>query len=402
MGDLKSVLYKELELKNNISVEGIQFDPEIFREELEKNKHLALSHNCMDFSLDDTKDIIIPAGGRTAHGIGIGFNKNSSSPYALIKEENQLFIVKDAQKLVKLQLVEPAKYQSKKTSDGTLMKTIAMGGGGLEYGNGQITIAYSNECALIEKGKDCLFCNINATKARFAEKECIQWKNPIQISETVKAAYEEGFNHLTLTGGFIPERREVEYYIDAAEKITDILGTATFNGTACIGAPVDLSVLEKYKEAGFDSVGLNMEVWNRHFFEAICPGKSEVCGGYDHWVDAIDYAIQVFGKGNVRSNFVAGLEPKEYLLEGIQTLAEKGVVATSFFPWIPNIGSKFEGHRTPTAEWHWDVQQKIYRILRNSGITYENVYNATPGTMLLHEFYKVEDELLPVFNRKSA
>lgn len=400
MSDLKEVLYKELEIRNNVDVEGVTFDPQIFNEFFEKDKVLEATHNCMDFSLDDTTKFKIPGGGRLEHGIAIQFKKAKRSPYSLRNIDGEIYLFEDDKKLSKVTLEKPPEYLSKRTSDGKLIKTIAQSGSG-NYGDKQLVIAYSNECALIEKGLDCLFCNINATKARFAEKEGIEWKYPTQIAETVKAAYAEGFNHVTITGGFIPERREVDYYIDTAEKICEYLDADSFNGTACIGAPLDLSVIEKYKEAGFSTIGINLEVWNKDFFNAICPGKSKLCGGYEHWLEAIDYAVQVFGKGNVRSNFVPGLEPKEYLLEGIEKLAEKGVVATAALSWTPNIGSKFEGHRTPTPEWHWDVQKKIYKILRKYGRTYEQVYNATPGAIILHDFYKIDDELLPVFRKEK-
>ena len=52
----------------------------------------------------------------------------------------------------------------------------------------------------------------------------------------------------TLTGGFVPERRELEYYLDVADAIREQY--STFYGVGIIGAPVDYSVLHKYKEAG--------------------------------------------------------------------------------------------------------------------------------------------------------
>lgn len=388
----KEILYRELELKNNLTVEGVRFEPKIFEAVLNKDGTVAASHNCMDFSLDDVakEQVIIPGGFRLEHGVGVQLNKNTDSPYYIEVENDRFFVKRDGERLSEIKITKSADFLNQTTSDGVSMRTIAQAGNG-DYGDKQLIIAYSNECALKDKGLDCLFCNINATKNRFAEKENIQWKTPKQIAETVKAAYSQGYNHLTITGGYIPERRELEYYLDAAEEIKEALGQETFNGTACIGAPQDLSVLEKYKEAGFSSVGINLEVWNRHFFEAICPGKSQLAGGYDKWREAIDYAVEIFGKGNVRSNFVPGLEPKESLLEGIETLAAKGVVATGALPWIPNIGSALEGHRTPTAQWHWDVQQKIYQILKKNGRTFWEVYSATPGGVLLHDFYKVEE-----------
>ena len=231
MSNRKEVLYNEIELRSNIGVEGVRFDPKIFKSVLEKDANIAASHNCMDFSLDDTANVEIPGGFRLDHGIGVQLNKNYRSPYYLEEEDGTIYLKNDGAILSKIEVTKASPIYGKNTSDGTSMKTIVAAGDG-QYGDKQILVAYSNECALKDKGLDCLFCNINATKDRFAEKV---------------------------------------------------------------------------------------------------------------------------------------------------------------------IGSKLEGHRTPTPEWHWDVQQKIYRILRKYGRTFEQVYNATPGAILLHDFYKVEDGLL--FNK---
>lgn len=398
----KDKLYKELELKLDLGIEGINYDPLIFSETLKKHPNLLRKNLCMagdkDFSQEVSTQYISSVNLENGLNIYLGLNKRS--PYTLEAKEDGFYISRNGETLSKLYLPYEPKFYSLKATDGTPMNTVAANyGADLEHGNGAIVVAYSNECSLGDKGEDCLFCNINATKARYGESECIKWKYPRQIADTVKAAYAEGYDHLTITGGFIPERREVEYYLDTAEVIKEVLGRETFNGTACIGAPQDLSVIEKYKEAGFSTIGINMEVWNKDFFKAICPGKEKECGGYENWIKAIDYALDVFGKGNVRSNFVAGLEPKEYLLEGIEILSSKGVVATAT-QWGPNAGSKFEGHRTPTLEWHLEVALKITDIIRKNGITYEKLYNATPATFLMHDIYRIEEELLPVFNNR--
>ena len=51
---------------------------------------------------------------------------------------------------------------------------------------------------------------------------------------------------MTVSGGFIPERREVEYYIDVAEAIQEATGLEDFNGTACVGATTDFSVFCRF------------------------------------------------------------------------------------------------------------------------------------------------------------
>lgn len=389
----KDELYEELKLTLQLPIKGIHFEPDTFKEVIEKHPELQLLHLCMDPSKDSTVGYYIPASYYTESGFQVYSGLNRRGVYHIEKEQGAYYIADKNSKLLRLYFMEAPKFYSQITSDGVAMKTIASDQGNRAHGHKIITIAYSNECALRDKGFDCLFCNINATKNRYGEQDGVQWKTPLQIGETVKAAYAEGYEHVTITGGFIPERREVDYYLDVAESIRDHLGRDDFNGTACIGAPRDLSTIEKYKEAGFSSIAFNMEVWNKDFFQAICPGKAKECGGYDHWRESLTYAVEVFGKGNVRSNFVAGLEPKDYLLEGIETLSSQGIVATAT-PWGPNLGSKLEGHQSPTFDWHWEVQNRITSILRKNGITYKQLSNTSAGNFIIHEIYRIEEGLI--------
>ncbi|WP_368853468.1 radical SAM protein, partial [Treponema endosymbiont of Eucomonympha sp.] len=183
------------------------------------------------------------------------------------------------------------RFYNLKTSDGSAMRTVAV-----DYGYGALFVAYSNECSLKDKGLDCLFCNINATKSLYGEAQGISWKTPQQVGETIAAGYKDGYSHLTVSGGFIAERREVEYYLDVAEAVQEYTGLEDFNGTACIGAPLDFSVFEKYKAAGFRTIATNVEIWNGKLFDVICPGKAQHCGGRRNWLNTLDEELRVFGK----------------------------------------------------------------------------------------------------------
>lgn len=393
--ETKNELMKELEFSNLIAVEGVRYDPEIFREAFEKDENFKAMHLVFDGCTDDTSKIDVPSRLRLPHGIALFPKKNSRSPYEIRKVDDK-FIVTDlfGNELQKLYIPESPKFCGCKTSDGVEMKTLLIPAGGAKYGEGNLTVDYSNECSLGERGKDCRFCNINATKARFAEKECLKFKTPKQVGEAVAKAYEEGFDNITVTGGYIPERRELESYLDIAEQIQDHLGREDFNGTVTIGAPNDLSIIERYKEAGYSTMAMNIEIFGEEFFKAICPGKVEVCGDYNHWLKAIDYAVQVFGKGKVRSSIVSGLQPKQLLLEGVEMLAEKGVV-TVVSNWNPGIGSQFEGHRTPYPEWHWDNQLKNYQILKRYGRTKEEIYNSA-GATTSYIIDRIQDGTYPI------
>ena len=395
MSTLKDRLYKEFETKMRLTNEGISFRPEVF-------KHLDLSgtiqeqvHTLFEMDLDTHVGVDLPAYFNLPLGHTTGFRANHRSQFSLEYENGQYFIVKNGNELTKVSFLERPKYYGLKTSDGTNMHTVAV-----NYADGHAFVAYSNECYLKDKGTVCLFCNINATKDNYGESQGITWKYPNQIGETIAAAYSEGFKHLTISGGFIPERREVDYYLDVAESIKEHTGHDDFNGTACIGAPRDLTVIDKYKEVGYSTLATNLEVWDRHFFKAYCPGKEEHCGGRDHWIKAIEYAVKVFGFGKVRSFLVGGLEPKTTTLEGLEYLASKGVVALCS-PWCPNPGSALEGHRSPTWEWHVEVALKNTEILRKYGFTFDHLYNATAASNYpVHDIYRIEDELFPVFQNE--
>jgi len=384
----KKELTEELKLKNRCLVEGIRFDPKIFTQ--------------LGVGTDVTEQVnILFAGDRHSH-VGIDFPAafytpkgkfyvqvkwDLGSPVELKFEDGQ-FNIYDWGKLIfeKIEFFPRPLYYDKKTSDGTFMRTVAA-----DYAYGSMFVAYSNECSLKDKGLDCLFCNINATKALYGEAQGITWKTPRQIGETIAEGYKLGYSHLTISGGFVPERREVEYYLDVAESIQEHTGLTDFNGTACVGAPNDLSVFDKYKEAGYRTVATNMEVWNPDMFEVICPGKARECGGRENWLNALKYEVDVFGKYKVRSTFVSGLEPKESLLEGVDLLTSQGVLPC-VSQWNVNVGSPLEGHRTPTDEWHWDMFEKTVAIYRKYGVKWSDLRDAnasvTPVPFDLFRIYE--------------
>lgn len=394
MSNLKEKLYEELKIKIETIVYGIDVKPDIFKHLDLGGKYQEQIHGLFEMDKESHIGIKFPCAFYTPGGLAINFHWDRKSPYSIEYEDEKYFLAKDNKFLFEIKFQERPNYYNSKTSDGVDMSGVA-----LNYGRGGLFVVYSNECSLKDKGFDCLFCNINTTKDIYAEAENLQWKTPKQIGETVAKAYEEGFKHVTISGGFVPERREVDYYIDVADAIKEYTGLEDFNGTGVIGAPKDLSVIEKYKEAGYRTIAMNKEIWDKNIFKTICPGKVDQCGDHEHWINAYKKAVEVFGFGRVRSTFVAGIEPKETLLEGLEYLASIGVAVLPSI-WIPNLGSALEGHRSPEPEWHFDVAKKTYGFLKKAGITYEQYYDAHASSeTVIHDIYRIENELLPIFNK---
>jgi hypothetical protein len=372
----KTKLREEIYLKNRILVEGLAFDPGIFQK-LDLGNRFIEQVNVL-FAPDKHAHSAVEFPGCFLTPLGnyrTQIRWNQQSPLSLVYEDGQYNIRDQGRVLVeKVRFAGRPNYYQRNTSDGTSMRTVAT-----DNGHGAMFVSYSNECSLKEKGLDCLFCNINATKSIYGEAQGIKWKTPLQVAETVAAGYNEGFDHVTISGGFIAERREVEYYIDVAEAIQERTGLADFNGTGVIGAPLDFDVIAKYKEAGYRTMATNIEVWNEKMFDVICPGKSQLCGGRQNWLNALDEEVKVFGKYRVRSTMVSGLEPREYLLEGVEYLVEHGVIPQPS-QWNVNVGSPLEGHRTPDQDWHWDVFEKTVTLYRKHGVTWDQLRDANAGT----------------------
>jgi hypothetical protein len=392
---LKQELYDDLKLKLALYIEGVYYTDQVAKKLVEAD--FLHKYEIDNINLHGaTRRDVFPKPVYLRHGFAASFRYDENSLYEVVENGGVFGIQRRGEYLADVALGEEPDFHYERLPDGTLYRDIARA---TSFGvtDKSLITAYSEECSAKANGETCLFCCYNSRVRREGEDWQNRWKHPGQIAEVVKHAYDRGYTHFTLTGGFVPERRELEYYIDVADAIKEKLGTDDFNGTACIGAPLDHAIIEKYKEAGFRTISFNTEVWGKEWFNVINPVKVTACGGFDNWVKAIEYAVKVFGPGKVRSNFVVGLQPKNLTFEGIDYLASIGVVtvASSF---IPMIGSPLEGHRSPTLDWHWDAQLKHAQILRKYGRTYDEIYDATPARFLTHDIYQVEDGTWQTFS----
>ncbi len=378
---------KEIYLLVEINNEGVNIAPDLFKDLDYENTYTEQIRSCFDWNFNTYVASKIPAGFRfKSSGRYSPVYWNPASRFSIIQKDNKFYLSKKEEIINEIVFEHKPTFYNQKTSDGKDMSRIAQAAD-----RGRVAITYSNECSLKEKGLDCLFCNINATKDTFGELDKIEWKNPKQIGEVVGAAYREGYRGYNLTGGFVPERREIEYYIDVIEAVKEETGTDDVHGMACVGAPSDLSIIEKYKEAGYQHIATNLEVWDENFFKTICPGKEELCGGRQNWINALKHEVEVFGKGNVRSVLVSGIEPKESILEGIDYLASLGVIAIPSI-WKPCVGSALEGHNSPSSDWHKEVMERTYQIYKKNGFSIEQFYYVYAKDSILGYFFELDGQ----------
>lgn len=322
-------------------------------------------------------------GFRLPHGISASSRHSRWTPYSLHVEGDAVVLYDDGKPVGPIEFNVAHPVADTVLRSGVRLRDVA----GLNP-EGGLHVMYSAECSLKDKGLDCKFCGFNE-RAKDGNANKVPIKSARQVAEAYTVARRAGLaNHFRITGGFIPERREVEYYIDVAEAIHE--DWESFYGVAIIGAPADLSVIPKYKEAGFQQVSHNLEIWDRDIFAALCPGKERETGGQRHWLDALDHSLSIFGKGNVHTNFVGGLEPLDSVLEGIELLAQKGVVA-HFSVFRPEVGTPLEGWRSPAAEWHYKLVDKATSIFHRYGFTTLQMYSGPASGPHAGEVFRIKE-----------
>lgn len=111
---------------------------------------------------------------------------------------------------------------------------------------------------------------------------------------------------------------------------------------AMLAPPQDLVWLERLHAAGVDEIGMNIELWSAAAARHYMPGKHEAIDR-DLYLGALRRAVELFGPVNTRSILIAGLEPIEETLAGVDVLASMGVMPI-LSPFRPLVGTELEDH----------------------------------------------------------
>lgn len=298
------------------------------------------------------------------HGLYSPIYLNPTSPFVLRRDKGDLFLSLEELRLFPVQFERRPNYYSQATSTGVPMHHI-----GPHRLKRQVLFEYNAYCRYFTDNTQCLFCGIMSERpAHHGHYQSQFVASPTEISEVAVAAYkQDACTELQLTGGVLADRAEVHYFMDVGRAVKEGMGVDTIPGSqAVLVPPQDFRQIEELKESGWQGVAFNLEVWNKGMWPGIVPGKAATITR-EKWLEAMEFAVGVFGKGQVTSVLVAGLEPKESHLEGLEWMAERGIYGVPI-PWSPTPGSSLDGHQTPTAAWHLEVTVKALDIWEKYGL----------------------------------
>lgn len=311
---------------------------------------------------------------RDGTNVYINYGETYTDPYEIDWDpENGVFLLRDGAKVVDtLDFVPRPDFYGKVTSRGTPMEAVA------EARAQKLIMTAFQKCRLWEGGDQCHFCAFFSGGKSLGAVDCED------VYETVREALGEPgrFQEIYVSGGTDfggdpPFSQEVDRYI----RVLQAAGR-NFHGrfASQLMAPAYPKpvVRRLYEETGLTCYCPNIEVWDRRLFGILCPGKEKWIG-HDAWIRRTIDAVEIFGKGNVCTQVVAGAElARPYGFETVDQALKSNLEACQFFAregviclttiWRPHRASRLGFQPMPPLDYYIRLAKEFHEIRRSYGL----------------------------------
>lgn len=265
------------------------------------------------------------------------------SPYILFKQADEKLFIKDIRDGSLVSVIcpnqAPVWYNHKIYFDNNF---TSIGDYILLEGDFTAILSITKGCEYFNLGKPCAFCAIGSDSIKLEEKAM---RKKTILSALSIVAKDNDIQNFHLTGGNTStEDRGALDYLDYVKAIKEVRKNALI--AVEIPPPkrdIQKIVFEQLKQAGVDSITINIEFWNDDIRKKLMPIKGAI--PKEEYISAYLTALKVFGKNKVTCGFIIGVEPLADTKKGIEFLGEHGVI-TEVYPFKPNSGSIMEKHKT--------------------------------------------------------
>ena len=328
------------------------------------------------YDKDDPSPVSLMLGDGTSLFTEGALSDTGLEPYLVDHDGRTAFVSDEGRRLADVWYWERPGWYDKRTSRGTPMWRV------VSARPQRLTIHPHQHCDFWRrKGEGCKFC-VMAANFKAGRKEPLLSLD--DILETAAEAVKEpgGYQSVFLTGGSILSGAELlddelEMYLDILKGIGQLFGGRRFP-SQLISTAFSLRQLERLRhETGLMTWTADIEVFGPELFAWLCPGKSKAIG-YDEWLDRLAAAVGVFGRGNVNTGLVAGVElaapmgPKSedealaHALAEAEKLMERGVWVVGCV-WRVLKGSVLKGCRPASLEYHVRLARGLDSLRRKHG-----------------------------------
>jgi hypothetical protein len=244
---------------------------------------------------------------------------------------------------------------------------------------GCVAMVHSLFCEYAKNNDQCSFCFLGNTMAglTLADISAEQLPTPTSSIEACALASEEiDIYHIVVSGGaFVKTPLEAKSYAKTISALRKAVGPKPRITAVC--QAFDEAGWLSLKEAGASRVQPNLEVWDERLWPEIVPGKTKAVGKAE-WIERLKAAVDIFGRGEVATNFVAGAEisSKEFKgldriidshLEGYALLLSHDIVP--IFGFLTKArGTKYASMALPPTEFYLKLGWERTRLMEEFGM----------------------------------
>lgn len=217
------------------------------------------------------------------------------------------------------------------------------------YGNSTLGIFSPGHCYYFNSGRECKFCSLGAARHGLSDHK-MRVKGELAGEAVSLAIMDESTRYLRvlLNGGTIPDyNKGYSMHLDLLERIKNSNLKTSLEYHLISMPPTDFRLFERFKSLG-NKMSMSLEVFNPTLFSEVCPGKAQDYTR-DRFLNAFEAAVEILGHGNVYVGFVAGMEPLDSLIEGIEYFGSRGVVP-AVAAFHPDAGSKYSTYPRPSTK----------------------------------------------------
>lgn len=302
------------------------------------------------------------------------------NPYVVDVIDGQLVLTDEGEILETVEYWPKPDFYNQRTSSGILMSYI------ISARPQRLNIFQSGFCHFWANDKGCRYCDIvSHFKHQRAELGIPAKLNPQDVFETIQEALKQPgrFTGVCLTSGSDtrgtePFDQEVDFYIEILQAIGANFKVKKFPSQLIATAFTEKQLTRLYEETGLTSYTADLEVLNEELFNWICPGKAEWIG-YREWKNRLIRAVDIFGRGNVSTGIVGGVEtakPKGFAseeaalrstLEEAEDLISRGV-NVAFIVWVPRPGSYFRDQKNPSLDYYVRLAKGLHQLRVKYGL----------------------------------
>lgn len=247
-------------------------------------------------------------------------------------------------------------------------------------GMDRISILLYEGCYNWVCGKQCKFCDLHPKKATdkvtrpsintlYKFKSAEEWWNFYKedyfsnIKKSLDIILKQDVlkhKHLLIMAGNLTDSKMAwKCLLELTDYLSKHFDMNIFDSYANVCPQPDVESLKLLKTHGIKQVQYNLEVSNPNKFAEMCPGKVS----YDEFKLKLFEAVTVFGKGNVRSNMVIGLQNFDELLKDTNYFAKNGIVF-DYSVFQPKKHTPLENFPSPQMSDVIDYTIKLVKIYK--------------------------------------